>query len=309
MNMINRYSFYLFAISMVVLMLITGSCNKEDDAPPNPYDGIDYDTDTNQVSNPDPNSIVGLHKNIFSVKCAMPGCHDGTFEPDFRTVQSSYSTLVYQPVNKYTVNGVDSFLYRVLPLNPAKSFIHERITTTTSDYMPSNGNRLSAAEIGHIDTWISNGAKDQNGNVPVKPDNLPFVVGFVAFDSTITQRFDTIKKDGIAYNPFLVPQNQTFVLLFVIEDDETPVSQLTYNKLKVSTNKDNFSGAATFNASYVNFFGFEVWQVTLNSSAFTPGQDYYFRYYVNDGTHSNNLEFPRDEMPFYYKTIFAFYIP
>ena len=303
-----KYISFIWLITGLIFLMMAAGCTKETDTPANPYDGVNYDTDTTADPNPDPNSIMGLHKNIFSVRCAIPGCHDGTFEPDFRTVQSTYSTLVYQPVNKFTVNGVDSFEYRVKPGDATGSFIHERLTTNTSDYMPSNGNRLSTSDIAHIDQWINDGAKDQNGNLPVKPNNLPAVLGFAAFDSSLTQRFDTIKKDGIPYNPFLLQQNQTFILLFVLDDDETPVSQLTFNKLKISTDKNNFTGAATYNATYVNFFGYEVWQVTLNTSAFIPNKEYYFRYYVNDGTHPSNLEFPRDELPFYYKTLFAFYI-
>src|SRR5204862_5960812 len=135
-----------------------------------------HDTDTTTTQIPDPYSITGLHKNIFSVRCNVPGCHDGTFEPDFRTIQSTYSTLVYQHVNKVTVNGVDSFYYRVLPFDTTRSFIHERLTTPTSDYMPSNGNRLSQTQIQQINTWIMNGARDINGNIPNAPNNIPYLV-------------------------------------------------------------------------------------------------------------------------------------
>jgi len=306
MKQIRPLSFLV--IPAVIVALYISACEKTTETPPNPYDDIDYNTDTTAVQEPDPNTIMGLHKNIFSVRCAIPGCHDGTFEPDFRTVQSSFSTLVYQPVNKFSVNGVDSFEYRVVPFKPLESFIHERLTTPTTDYMPSNGNRLSASDIAHIDQWISNGAKDQNGNTPAKPNSQPSVLGFAATDSSYTIRYDTIKKDGINYNPFLMPQNKNVYMIFLLSDDETPLPQLSYNKLKISTLQDDFSAAASYNATYMNLFGFEFYLVTLNSSTFTPGITYYFRYYVNDGSHPSNLEFPRNEMPFYYKSIFAFYI-
>lgn len=306
----TRQLIYTGAFAFFFLGLIGfNSCTKETETPDNPYDQVNYNPDTIPETNPDPNSIVGIHKLIIIPRCAIPGCHDGTFEPDFRTVQSTYSTLVYQPVNKLTVNGVDSFEYRVVPFKANESFLHERLTTNTSDYMPSNGNKLSADQIAHIDQWISDGAKDQNGNLPVEPNNFPSVLGYAAFDSSLTIRYDTIRKDGMAINPFLIPQNKTFILLFILEDDETPVSQLTYNKLKISTNKDNFSGATSYNATYLNIFGFEIWQVALNSSAFNQGTPYYFRYYVNDGLHPSNLEFPRNELPYYYKTIYSFYRP
>lgn len=298
------------SISCLVLLglLFIMSCTKEPDAPENPYNSVNYNTDTNKITEPDPASIIGLHKNIFSPRCAIPGCHDGTFEPDFRTVQSTYTTLVYQPVNKYTVNGTDSFEYRVIPKKIQESFLHERLTTTTSDYMPSNGNKLTSAQIALIDQWIGDGAKDENGNEPVKPNNLPNVLGYVAFDSVFVQRFDTIRKDGIAYNPFLLPTNKNFQLVFVLEDDETPVSQLTVNQVKISLASNNFVAATSYSASFLNIFGFEVYLISLNTATFTPATNYYFRYYVNDGMHPTNLEFPRNELPSYYKSLFAFYI-
>jgi hypothetical protein len=92
---------------------------------------------------------------IFSFRSVLiPGCHDGTFEPDFRTVQSSFSTLIYMGVNKKTLDSVNFFNYRVIPNNEATSFLIERLTTSTSDYMPSNGVRLGSADMGNIRKWI-----------------------------------------------------------------------------------------------------------------------------------------------------------
>src|SRR5690606_21384986 len=74
-----------------------------------------------------PTSFAGLHKKIFSTKCAMPLCHDGTFEPDFRTIESAYNTLVYHPVVKNNVNN--DFTYRVVPHDPDNSWLMERLIT------------------------------------------------------------------------------------------------------------------------------------------------------------------------------------
>ena len=75
---------------VAVIILLVSSC-KKDDAPENPYDNIDYSNNSGNDTVLDPASIAGLHKNIFVKRCANPGCHDGTFEPDFRTVQSASS--------------------------------------------------------------------------------------------------------------------------------------------------------------------------------------------------------------------------
>ncbi len=122
------------------------SCEK-DNSPVNPYDAINRDTTSVTINEPDPNSIVGLHRNIFFPKCANPGCHDGTFEPDFRTIASTYSTLVYQQVNKVTLDSITFYFNRAIPNNTSSSFIIERLTTPTNDYMPSNSVRLSQQEI------------------------------------------------------------------------------------------------------------------------------------------------------------------
>jgi hypothetical protein len=57
------------------------SCAKE---PVNPYDQIeDPNQETEEETELDPTSIMGLHANVFRPTCANSGCHDGTFEPDF----------------------------------------------------------------------------------------------------------------------------------------------------------------------------------------------------------------------------------
>ena len=107
---------------MVFLSVILISSCKKEETPDNPYDSVNYNNGGNEDSIPDPSSITGLHKNIFFPKCANPGCHDGTFEPDFRTVQSSFSTLIYMGVNKKTLDSVNFFNYRVIPNNESASF-------------------------------------------------------------------------------------------------------------------------------------------------------------------------------------------
>ena len=124
----KRFNILFFLFSIILFFT---ACKKES-IPDNPYDSIDRSNNQVNPPDPDPNSIVGLHKNIFFPKCANPGCHDGTFEPDYRTVESSYATLVYQSVNKFTL-GSDTFSLRVIPHNVADSWLIERLTTTTSE--------------------------------------------------------------------------------------------------------------------------------------------------------------------------------
>ncbi len=306
----------LFYYLIAALLLFVFACTKTDDEPTNPYDGVDYiipNTNINPTE-PDSNSIAGLQKNIFSKRCANPGCHDGTFEPDYRTLQSTYSTLVYQKVNKLTVDTIHYFTYRVIPNDTANSFLFERITTTTSDYMPSNGiNRLSRSDINHIKTWIMNGARDEFGNLPVKPDLQPNLVGYIAFDSAYN-RIDSIRLNNIPYNPFLAQVNQNILLPVVVTDtadgaSATLPANFTSVKIKFATQKDNFSGAYTVTCLFnLPIPGFDIWQGIINTGQWSSGTTVYFRVYMNDGHHATDAEFPRNGSLDYYKTVYAFYV-
>ena len=293
--MMNRKIFFV-----VAGLLFIFSCEKK---PDNPYDSVDYDTDTTTTPTADPNSIVGLHRNIFFPRCAKSGCHDGTFEPDYRTVMSTYSTLVYSPVIKPTVDSISFFKLRVIPFNADSSFLIERLTTSTSDYMPSNGNRLSGADIDHIRTWINNGARDQNGNVPVAPNLPPVVNGIYVIDQT-TYQPDTSRLGGIPYNPLIVHPGQSVYVIWGVEDDSTDYANLITNQMKLSYDMDDFSAATTVNAVYL--LGY--WAVPINSANYTPNDTVFFRYYVNDGDHTQPTEFPRDDYPFYYKYYCSFIV-
>ena len=91
---------YIFGIFSGLLIISTASCKKEEVEPENPFDKIDYGDETPNPDTLNSVTLAGLHRNLFVTKCAVPGCHDGNFEPDFRTVQSSFSTLVYAPIIK-----------------------------------------------------------------------------------------------------------------------------------------------------------------------------------------------------------------
>lgn len=297
---------YLFLIVAVLF-----SCKKEEPAPANPYDSIDRSNETGNTTTLDPNSIQGIHKNILLPRCANPGCHDGTFEPDFRTVESSYSTLVYHSVNMVTLDSAKIFSYRVIPHNTDDSWLIERLTTPTSDYMPSNSVRLTTDEINHFKTWINNGCPDINGNVPTKPDLQPNVVGYVAVDS-VYSRIDTNRLNGVFINPFIVRQGVNMILAFVALDTADGTSAVdpslfTVKQIQCTTVKDDYSSAQTFNA-YFYLASAKAWLVNVPTSSWTSGTTVYFRVVVNDGNHTANSVFPRFESIDYYKTLYAFYI-
>jgi len=283
-----------------------------------PFANVDYGS-VPVITPPDPNSLVGIHTNILKPKCAVPGCHDGNFEPDYRTPQSSYSTLVYHPVKKN--DSAQSFVFRVVPYKPLESVLYERITNccfvNQDDRMPQDniGVPLPASDILAIKNWISDGAKDMFGNVPSYPNFEPTinpyfaVVDAATYQTSYTVQYNRI--DSISYNPFLLPDNTNVVFAFLVSDDSTAFAQLQINQMKLSFDPNDFSNAISYTAQYYHvpppnandFFG-----ITINTANLPHNQEVYIRYFVNDGDRPNNTQFPTDNLPIQYKTFWSFYV-
>lgn len=302
-------------VRLLCLLLATGliglsACKKEDPLPPNPYDDVDYGGGGSTPYIPDPNEIVGLYENIFRVKCNNPGCHDGHFEPDFRSIQSAWSTLVYHDVVKNTADS--AYNYRVVPGDTGASILWRRLTRGDAalQQMPATGAFLSQDELSQIQAWIDGGAKDMFGNMPVLPNNEPVIQAFLAFNQTFTQQLDVIENrlDSVPFNPFKISQGVPFNAIILVEDDSTAICDLQVNQLRLSLDKDDFSGATSVGAVCISQSGLDAYLALVQTSAYSVGDTVFMRYYVNDGDHSNDTEFPRDELPDAYKTYAAFYI-
>ena len=153
------------ALLLFGLFLLAG-CFKEKYE--NPYDLIeDPGGDTLSTATLDPKSLPGLHANIFRPTCANSGCHDGTFEPDFRTVQSTFHTLVNHPIVKNDPQG--TFSVRVKPGDVGASLLIARLTYDidgNSGTMPlivePDSDWLEKKEqyIQDIKDWIAAGAEE-----------------------------------------------------------------------------------------------------------------------------------------------------
>ena len=314
------------AIAVMMATVLFIGCDKDTVIPPNPYDDIVYPTPPAPIDTLDPNTIVALHRDILRPRCSVPGCHDGNFEPDFRTVQSAFSTLVYAPIIK---NNADStFIYRVVPNDTTQSVLHERLTNccfvNPDDRMPQDniGVPLQSEYITRIENWIMDGARNMFGEVAQYPNQAPQISYFAAVD---TFEFSAVlaaanagfplsaagnRIDGVYYNPFVLNAGQNFAMLIAIEDDSTALSNLQVNKLKFSYDEDDFSPSALGyqerTAQFYGIPGFEIWYVELNASLFNTEQVVYMRYYVSDG--ESSTEMPRDEMVVQYKTFWSFYV-
>ena len=198
-----------------IILISFFSCRKEKI---NPYDNPDLlppiEDSISYFS--DPTNFISIYNDIFLTTCANAGCHDGSFDPDFRTIESSYNTLVYHPVIKNNPNG--SYQYRVKAGTPSESVLYARLLadangTSTFDansqvmpltadiaYDPNQEHIWHLEKEDHIKnikTWIENGAPDMFGNTAVLPNNKPEMLGVAMYITGTTTlsadlSFDTI---------------------------------------------------------------------------------------------------------------------
>ncbi len=89
--------------TLLLLSLLLLQCSKEE--PENPYDDLVYPVETVDTSQLPAQSLLRLHQDVLFPTCANSGCHDGSFEPDFRTPQSTYNTTVGHLASKPGPNG------------------------------------------------------------------------------------------------------------------------------------------------------------------------------------------------------------
>lgn len=291
-----------------------------DTLPDNPFDTLTYPISQIDDIEVDSATFVGLHSHIFAKACNRPGCHDGSFEPDFRTVQSAYNSLVYHGITKnYDTNPLP---YRVTPGNKDQSMLWHRVSyhnPPNFERMPSSGNALSQLALDNIAAWIDGGAKDIFGNNPTFKSLQPQSWGVVAYSpSGSSTRIDD-DRGGVLYQPFTAPANSAIDLWFGYLD-ETPAGdtvfgdQMSYNKIQFSTSAFDFSSAVEMpltkeftllTAKYVpaafsQNVGFPLpytHHITITPSAlgFSAGQTVYMRTFVKDSDHSFATEIPKSD--------------
>ena len=303
------------------------------DTPFNPFDTVTYNVDMIPEIEVDSHTFLGLHTHIISKRCNQPACHDGTFEPDYRTVQSTYNTLVYHTIEKNYVrtrDGLDPLPYRVLPGEPDQSMLYHRITQERPQFerMPSSGIPLDQPEIDLIREWIENGAPDIFGNPATYTSIQPIGYGLIAYNENDV-RIDTT-RGNFAFNPFLVRPSDGDITLWFLYLDVTPEldtlfgNSLTYNKIKLSDDALDFSNAVELDMSlpflpkleasaFSQPSGFPLpyyQNVTFNPAdyGFGLGDIVYLRTYVQDSDHSSPTELPRSGMQLPLLTYFSFVI-
>ena len=302
----------IFLLPLFVVLLVIYSCKKE--TPPavnNPYNGINRTDSTNNKILVDTMTITYVHQKVLSTRCALNGCHDGHFEPDYRTPQSAFATLVYAPIIKN--DTAMKYKYRVIPYDTLNSVMYIRVTNccfvNVNDRMPQDniGVPLPDSSIAIIRNWILHGAKDMFGNVARRPNEPPIVQGYFALGTDYHTVYSNNRIDSVYYNSFMVPDSVTsFYAVFAVSDDSTPIRNLLVNTLKLSHKSYDFSNAISIQATYLNASGTEYWLASVPMAQFTPGDTVFMRYYVNDGQHQTNVEFPNSSLPYPYMTYYSF---
>jgi hypothetical protein len=240
-----------FILSLFLLTALV-ACKKNSNRG-NPYDKWENTSKGPVISDKpiDPNSIEGLHKNIFKPTCSNSGCHDGNFEPDFRSIESSYNSLINRLSTNTDPNN-SQFNLRVVPGDAAKSMLLHRLNVFipgSQGIMPLTtdpGSDWTAKKneyIQNISNWIKAGAKDQFGNAANSIDFIPQIGGLIAFaDGSNTP----LTRNG--YNPLAVPSGTNSLKIWVAyTDDKTPVNQFSGTKINFSLNPNKYDSTKVQN--------------------------------------------------------------
>ena len=310
----NKNGKFILIGSLILIWVIAmlNSCKKDNTAAPaNPYNNISRSDSSANTIAADSLTITYLHQKVLSTRCALNGCHDGHFEPDYRTPMSAFASLVYAPIIKN--NTANQYKFRVIPYDTTNSVLYQRITNccfvNTNDRMPQDniGVPLPDSSIHMVARWIMNGARDISGHVPTRPDEPASVLGYFALSTDYQTGYSNVRLDSIYYNPFVLPQAVNSMYVVVVDtDDITPSTQFHVNTLKLSLSASDFSNATSVQATYLNANGPSYWIATVNPTLFPVGDTVYMRYYVNDGTHSSNTEFPNSSSYPAYFTYWSF---
>ncbi len=227
----GRIQQIIFCIGVLLIFLL--NCEKAE-PPQNPFDNYNPKQDTVKFifKDPDSTSIAGLFHYIFKPTCANAGCHDGTFDPDFRTLESSYNTLVFRKAIKQD----GKYFVRVKPYAPNESVLLARLHNIVSPQMPiqiepdSDWARNKSKYIQFIETWIQNGAASIDGTLP--KEGIPQAQLLGCFASYR----DTGKIERVPFNgPLIIDSLIDSIDLFFAykHDGQNPLS-FTTNEIRFS---------------------------------------------------------------------------
>jgi hypothetical protein len=316
----------------LIILISFFSCQKETI---NPYDNPDLYPPTGDSTAyfSDPTNFAAIYSNIFLPHCSNSGCHDGSFEPDFRTIESSYNTLVYQPIIKNNSNG--TYQYRVKAGSTSESVLYARLLADingtsvfdpNSQVMPLTADIMydpnqehiwhleKEEHINNIKTWIENEAPDMFGNTAVLPNNKPEMLGVVMYITGTSTLLPRIGRGTVQ-----VPSGTNSLdIWFSVSDDNLAANNLSYNKVKFSSNLFQFHLKPELNLNVVNTPILEnayyasnqveyYHNITYDISSLTSGDEMFIKIYVKDDV-NEVTEIPNNGSSYQYIKHFTFEI-
>ena len=284
---------------LLLFVVLFSNCKKDETI--NPYDDPNLDPPIEDSLNyfTDPTAFSALHNNIFSPTCANSGCHDGTFEPDFRTIESAYNTLIYHPIIKN--DAANTYQYRVIPGDADMSILYQRLIIDIdgiSGIMPlsaeNSWNDNKEQYIQNIKDWINGGAKDIFGNSPIQANLLPQMKGMLAY---ITGQSTILPRDGFRGSIFVPSTANSLDVWFSVTDDQLVANQLTYNKIKYSNSLFNFEQKPEYSLEVKpspilenGYYGSQMVEYyhkyVLDVSNYNQGDIVFIKIYVQDNVNS-----------------------
>ncbi len=291
----------IWSVLLVVFFLSYCKEEQEDLRGNNPYPdwSYDYPRDNDSFSDADANSLAGIYKNIFQPTCANSGCHDGNFEPDFRTLQSTYHSLINKRVIKPDSAGL--IPYRVVPGNADESMLIIRMVEDlngNSGIMPlslepdSDWPTKKQEHIESVRQWINNGAKDLFGNDPTPIDIPPRLKGFAVTRNGENVPFSRI---GNRFSTVRIPTGVSSIdVWFCIVDDNSSASQLIGNTVRKAINLSKIDEKEELQLSVLqngpSFIGLNnelnqyTHKITFNLNDLgDPGEVVWFKAFIGDG--------------------------
>jgi hypothetical protein len=302
---------FLFAILFV--SILTGC--EEEAVPANPFEDqvSNQDTVRLEVEEVESATIAGIYQNAFKPTCANVGCHDGTFEPDFRTLESAYNTLVYQE----PIKNDGRFDYRVDPGSVETSVIMARLNNTLSPPMPiqlepdSDWFEFGDDYIEDIRTWIENGALDIMGQEPSVEGALFRLEGaFAMQNDSILRRFDTRNPLRL----FVDSVNESY-LYFALSHTDLDLQTLEGSiEVGFSRDPDSFENSMESFVDYlpssIMHYGYDGvsipyhFRVEVHPEDFEAGETYYMRLYLRPGGQIDQ-EIPSESALFHLKKYYS----
>ncbi len=311
----------LIPILVTGILVLAIACKKEGNSNiDNPYNKP-IDTGKNddpKDSTANPSSILGLHRDLFKPTCANSGCHDGTFEPDFRTAESSFASLVnVKPIKNDTAG---TFNARVIPGNADASILIYRMTQDlggNSGIMPlvldpgSTYPTNKQTLLNNLKKWINDGAPDSKGVKPEAVDFPPQIMGVQALVG------GSALGRGGKYEPIVAAAGTNIELWFSLSDDVVSQGNLSGMSINWSTNPEKFDPAnekSLLKATTKNMPGLYAttipyeWYFPFSTAGYQTYDVIWFRITCSDGKNIG-YQLPNTNSMFFLKKYFAVRIP